>query len=168
MLERRFQTRKGLSFMKIRVAQKTDAPQISQLLIDSANQFFANDFSVTGLAKFKADFTEQRISERLESHEFSYYVTEQVGEIIAVCAIRNDKHLYNLFTRADYQRQGIAKLLWHHVTEELKRENVSIVTVNASNYAVPAYEKLGFVRVGEMQVFEDISFNPMVNDLRVS
>jgi predicted GNAT family N-acyltransferase len=59
----------------------------------------------------------------------------------------------------------VARALWQQVAHELKRDGVSKVTVNASNYAVPAYEKLGFVRVGEMKVFEGIPFNPMVNEL---
>lgn len=151
--------------MLIRKAQLTDVKPISQLVINTANQFFSEDFSADGLAKFKADFAEEKICERLADASFSYYVTELGDEIIAVCAIRNGSHLYNLFTRADYHRQGVAKALWQYVVAELLQSGVSKVTVNASNYAVPAYEKLGFVRVGERQVFEGVPFNPMVSEI---
>lgn len=151
--------------MPIRKAQLTDAKSISQLLINASDQFFREDFSAAGLAKFKADFAEGKIRERLVDAAFSYYVTEEDDEIIAVCAIRNGAHLYNLFTRADYHRQGVAKALWQYVIAELLQHGISKVTVNTSNYAVPAYEKLGFVRVGERQVFEGIPFNPMVCEI---
>jgi ribosomal protein S18 acetylase RimI-like enzyme len=151
--------------MIIRTATINDAAPISQLVTESAEQFFAHDFTPEGLAKFKADFSAAKVREKLNSAEFAYYVAEIDGEIIAVCSIRNGSHLYNLFTRADYHCQGVARALWQQVAHELKRDGVSKVTVNASNYAVPAYEKLGFVRVGEMKVFEGIPFNPMVNEL---
>lgn len=35
-------------------------------------------------------------------------------------------------------------------------------TVNASNYAVPVYEALGFVRTAPMQCKNGVYFNPMV------
>lgn len=151
--------------MIIRTATINDAAAISQLVTESAEQFFVHDFTTEGLAKFKADFSEEHVREKLNSTEFAYYVAEIEGDIIAVCSIRNNSHLYNLFTRADYQRKGVARELWQHVVNELKRDGVNSVTVNASNYAVPAYEKLGFVRVGEMKVFAWIPFNPMVNEL---
>jgi len=39
---------------------------------------------------------------------------------------------------------------------------VTEVTVNASNSAVPVYERLGFIRVSETQDVNGIVINPMV------
>lgn len=148
--------------MQLRTATCNDAKAISQLLISSANTFFADDFSDAGLARFKADFTENRVNERICANEFRYYVADIGGQLAGVCAIRGDSHLYNLFTAAQFQRRGVAKALWQHAMQFMAETGVDEATVNASNYAVSAYERLGFVRTGVTQCVDGIVFNPMV------
>jgi ribosomal protein S18 acetylase RimI-like enzyme len=151
--------------MQIRRASIEDAQAISQLLLASADQFFSEDFSAAGLARFKADFATDQLRERLQSEDYWYLVAEDTAAIVGVCAIRGNSHLYNLFTCANHHRKGLARSLWECAVQKMKSNGVIDVTVNASNYAIPAYERLGFKRVGPTQEVGGVVFNPMISRL---
>lgn len=56
----------------------------------------------------------------------------------------------------------MARALWSRALDDLINNGVTEVTVNASNYAVPVYKRLGFIRVSETQDVGGIIINPMV------
>ena len=61
-----------------------------------------------------------------------------------------------------YQRTGLAARLWARARDEaLASGSAGNFTVNASNYAIAAYEKLGFRRTGSTQQKNGVLFNPM-------
>ncbi len=92
----------------------------------------------------------------------AYHVAENDERIVGFIALRDNKHVFHMFVDKACQRQGIAAALWQHVRETaLAAGNPGQFTVNASNYAVPVYEKMGFVRTAEMQCKNGIYFNPM-------
>jgi len=94
--------------------------------------------------------------------DFRFYVAEDAGSIAGVAAIRSNAHLYYLFVGTPYQRTGLARRLWLRVLEDsLALGNPGKFTVNASNYAVPAYEKLGFRRTESKAEKNGVLYNPM-------
>ena len=61
-----------------------------------------------------------------------------------------------------YQRTGLAARLWALARDEaLASGSAGNFTVNASNYAIAAYEKLGFRRTESTQLKNGVLFNPM-------
>jgi GNAT superfamily N-acetyltransferase len=69
--------------------------------------------------------------------------------------------LYHLFVDRRWQRRGIARRLWEAGRAAALASGASgSFTVNASNYALPFYEALGFVRSGPMQA-GPLIHNPM-------
>ena len=78
------------------------------------------------------------------------------------------RHLTLLFTHVDWHGQGIARRLLGAVTAHLLAADPPArrLTVNASAYARPIYERLGFVIDGEETAEEDgILASPMRLDL---
>lgn len=147
--------------MLIRHAKEDDAKQISDLLIDSAREFFADDFTESGMALFIADCTVATLLERLR-HGDRYYVAVIDDVIAGMCAIRRGNHLYSLFTDKAYHRRGIARRLWERALVDIRESGYQEVTVKASNYAAEAYERLGFVRTGTREEKKGIVSNPMI------
>ena len=95
--------------------------------------------------------------------DFRFYVAEHGSEVAAVAAIRSNSHLYYLFVGKPHQRMGLARRLLAHVLKEsLALGNPGKLTVNASNHAVPAYEKLGFRRTEPTRNTDGVLYNPMV------
>jgi GNAT superfamily N-acetyltransferase len=92
-----------------------------------------------------------------------YHVAENDNRIVGFVALRDNRHVFHMFVDKACHRQGIAAALWQRVRETaLAAGNPGEFTVNASNYAVPVYEKMGFVRTAEMQCKNGIYFNPML------
>ncbi|MGD8379088.1 MAG: GNAT family N-acetyltransferase [Gammaproteobacteria bacterium] len=147
--------------MKIRLAREDDAEAISELLTESGREYF-QDFSAKGLARYIEDFSPAKVRERLRSPEYRYYLAMAGNELAGFCAIRGENHLYNLFTAKAFQRKGIARKLWGRALDDIRKSGTTEVTVNASSHAVPAYERLGFVRTSETRDVDGIVFNPMI------
>lgn len=64
-------------------------------------------------------------------------------EIAGVIALDQEDHIEWLFVDPVHHRRGVAQSLWE--TLLLWREEADVITVNASDYAEPWYEKMGFV-----------------------
>lgn len=146
--------------MLIRDASEEDAIQMSDLMIDSARVFFADDFTRSGMALFLDDCAPATLQERIRAGDH-YYVAIIDDVIAGVCAIRRGNHLYSLFTDAAFHRRGVARKLWERALRDIRDNGYEEVTVKASNYAVPAYERLGFVRTGPRAEEKGIVSNPM-------
>ena len=68
------------------------------------------------------------------------------------------RHICLFFVDKTSQAKGIGKKLMAIVIEN--NEN-SFITVNSSRYAVPIYEKLGFVKMEEEKEQDGLKFTPM-------
>lgn len=68
------------------------------------------------------------------------------------------RHIGLFFVDKSSQAKGIGKKLMAIVIEN--NEN-SFITVNSSRYAIPIYEKLGFVKMEEEKEQDGLKFTPM-------
>lgn len=147
--------------MRTRAAILTDSENISELISGLSAKFITGKFSSTGRAHLLSTMTPQAIENFIQSG-YRYHVAEMDDKLVAVVAVKDDKHLYHLFVAEQYQRQGIAKKLWQLAMEEcINNENTSEFTVNSSEYAQEVYERLGFVARSGPRVKEGVVFIPM-------
>jgi ribosomal protein S18 acetylase RimI-like enzyme len=145
----------------IRNGTVEDASKISELLIALSEEFIVGEFSQAGRDHFLGELNPDKMKERL-SGAFRFYLAEEDEELAGVAAIRGNTHLYYLFVAKSYQGQGLAKRLWSQVREDsLELGNLGRFTVNASNHAVRAYERLGFIQRQPTQAMNGVLFNPM-------
>lgn len=145
----------------IKKATKANAGSISELILSVAN-YFTLDPQGKGAERFLASMSEASIQGYIESPSFAYYVCLVGGELAGVAAVREKSHLFHLFVSAKYQRNGISRLLWQYLTENIfASDAVNSITVNSTPYAVPVYEKFGFNIVGDKIERDGISFVPM-------
>ena len=90
------------------------------------------------------------------------FETSSRSRIVGFVGVRDNKHLYHLFVANDFQRRGVARRLWTVAREEcIAAGNPGTFTVNSSNNAVAAYERLGFVRSGPTKNDDGVLYNPM-------
>lgn len=71
---------------------------------------------------------------------------------------RRKRHINLFFVDKVSQAKGIGKKLMNIVVNN--NEN-SYITVNSSRYAVPIYEKVGFVKMEDEKVQDGLKFTPM-------
>ena len=138
-----------------------DAERISALITALSEAYIVGEFAAEGREHFLRDHTPSAVHERLAG-DFRFYLAESREELAAVAAIRSNAHLYYLFVGAPFHRMGLARRLWAKVREDsLALGNPGTFTVNASNYAVPAYERLGFRRTEPTREKNGVLYNPM-------
>ena len=150
-----------MSGISIRTGTVRDAERISALVLALSVEFIVSEFNAPGRAHFLADHTPDAVRARLAG-DFRFYLAEDAGSLAGVAAIRSSAHLYYLFVDKPYQRTGLAARLWTHARDEaLASGNPGNFTVNASNYAIAAYEKLGLRRTQSTQEKSGVLYNPM-------
>jgi GNAT superfamily N-acetyltransferase len=147
--------------MLIREIEPGDLPAVARLFKDLSEQFIVHESTPEGAATFLRENDEQAIRRYIERGHV-YHVAEIAGEIAGFIAVRERKHLFHMFVGVKWQRQGIARKLWEVArAAAIEGGGSGSFTVNASNYALPVYEAMGFVRAAPMQCVKGLYFNPM-------
>lgn len=150
-----------MSTLSIRRGTVQDAECISVLITGLSEEFIVGEFTAEGRAHFLRDHSTHKVQQRLAG-DFRFYLAENANELAGIAAIRSNAHLYYLFVAKPYLGMGLARRLWTQVKEEaLALGNPGTFTINASNYAVSAYEKLGFRRAEPMREKNGVLYNPM-------
>jgi GNAT superfamily N-acetyltransferase len=147
--------------MRIREIEERDIPIVAGLLNVLAREFIVHESTPEGAATFLRENDEEGIR-RYIGIGHVYHVADIDGEIAGFIAIRECKHLFHMFVGARWQRQGVGRKLWAVAREvAIERGGSGSFTVNASNFAVPVYEAMGFVRTAPTQCVKGLYFNPM-------
>ena len=147
--------------LSIRRGTIEDAGRISTFITALSEEYIVGEFSPEGREHFLRDHTASEVHKRLAG-DFRFYLAESDDQLAGVAAIRSNAHLYYLFVGKLFQGMGLARRLWACVKEEsLALGNPGTFTVNASNYAVTAYERLGFRRTEPTTEKNGVLYNPM-------
>ncbi|MGX6566590.1 GNAT family N-acetyltransferase [Cupriavidus necator] len=93
-----------------------------------------------------------------------YFVAVESGLLVAVCAIKDGKHIYHLFVAPEAQGRGVARALWEYARADAELDGATgRFTVNSSLHAVPVYERLGFHAIDSVQERNGVRFVPMAS-----
>lgn len=147
--------------MRLRPIEHSDIPAVAALFRALATEFIVHESPPEAAATFLRENDEEGIAGFLRIGHV-YHVADIDGELAGFIAIRERRHLFHLFVASPYQRRGVARALW-----DVARRAAIVAggdgsfTVNASNYALPVYEALGFERSAPMQCVNGLYFNPM-------
>jgi GNAT superfamily N-acetyltransferase len=147
--------------MQIRPLHDSDIRAVATLMRSLSDEFIVHECTPEAAAYFANENNESGIRGFVQSG-MAYYVAEKDDQIAGFIALRDNRHVFHMFVDKAYHRQGIASALWQVArAAALATGNPGQFTVNASNYALSVYEKMGFVRTAETQCKNGIYFNPM-------
>lgn len=150
--------------MLIRPLLDADVPAAAALLRASALAFVLRDSTHGDAAAFLARHDAEGLRGRLADGYAYHAAVLDDGRLAGFIGVRAGSHVYHLFVDAALQRRGVARGLWTAGRDAALAAagpaHPGIFTVNASNYAVPFYESIGFVRTGPTQV-DQVHYNPM-------
>lgn len=144
--------------MNIREAKPEDSEQIS-LLINGVAHYFTLDQSGKGVEHFLESISPEAIKRYIKSPDYFYIVAFHENKMAGVAALKGESHIFHLFVAPSFQRQGLARQLWEAIKGRVGPGTE--FTVNSTPYAVPVYEKLGFVVAGPREEKNGIAFVPM-------
>lgn len=125
--------------MRVRIGEVSDAERVSRLLVELSEEFILSEFSAAGRSHLLEEFAAPAMAQRIAG-SFRFHLAEDVDALA-----------------------GVARALWARIHGDFLAGPgaVSRMTVNASNFAVPAYEKLGFRRCGPQVEKMGVIVNPM-------
>jgi GNAT superfamily N-acetyltransferase len=138
------------------------ARRAARLVRTTFDAFVAPDCTEEGCRTFHVFASAARMRERLRNGHFGYLAW--AGPTLAgVLVVREPAHLLTLFVDAHHHRRGIARALLLRALQTVRANavQVSAMTVNASPYAVAAYERLGFEREAPLFLKNGIASVPM-------
>ena len=112
------------------------------------------------------DYTEEGVEEFHKSMQDEEYLSQLCmygafasERLIGVIATRSEgTHIALFFVDSDFQGKGVGRSLFQTV---LDHGGSNHMTVNASPYAVPIYQKLGFIETDTEKVVSGLRFTPM-------
>lgn len=140
--------------MQIRPAEIDDYPTMASMLHALATTFIVPDMTTEAAATFlRSNDAAALLAYRNDGHVSSVALVD--GAIAGFITIRPPSHLFHLFVGQQWQRRGVARALWNSVPHG------DSFTVNASPYAVKAYQALGFACTAPMACHMGVSFQPM-------
>ncbi len=156
----------------VRRADRADAGAVARLIEPAFVRFIAPTLSTVGQVAFRLYVTEKALRARLGEGAVAWCATPRdEAALLGYAELRGRDgapdgldHLTLLFTAVEHQGQGIARRLLAAVTGHLAGADppVTSLTVNASAYAVPIYERLGFVRSAAATEAAGIVATPML------
>jgi GNAT superfamily N-acetyltransferase len=152
--------------MQIRPATLNDADAISAL-IKSVAHYFTLQPQGQGAEGFLQGIEPAAIAGYIAAPDFLYFVGEVDQQLAGLVALRAHRHLYHLFVGPAWQGRGLSRQLWQHALQVALAVNQhQDVTVNATPYAVPVYERFGFQPTGPRVKTKGIAFVPMAWHVR--
>jgi ribosomal protein S18 acetylase RimI-like enzyme len=148
--------------MWIRSIEEADLPAVARLLNLLSREFIVHESTPEGAATFLRENDEEAIRGYIGMGHVYHVAESDDGEIAGFIAVRDHSHLFHMFVGAKFQRQGVGRRLWEVArAQAIAAGGSGSFTVNASNYAVPVYEALGFLQSAPMQCVKGLYFNPM-------
>lgn len=147
--------------MQIRPIIETDIAAVARLIRSLSEQFIVHESAPDAAAAFVREHDQDAVRRNIGAG-MVYHVAESDAMLAGFIAVRDNTHLFHMFVDQRFHRQGVARALWEVArAAAVKGGNPGVITVNSSNFAVPVYEALGFIRTNVTQYSNGIYYNPM-------
>lgn len=132
--------------MKLRKFEPEDIEQITTLFYDTVHNVNATDYDENQRKAWAPQDTNNERRERfLKSlQENIAYVVDLDGKIIGFGDMSKTGYLDRLYTHKDYQRQGVAALIYLQLEQDARDLGLKEITSEVSITAKPAAERAGF------------------------
>ncbi|MBE6651305.1 MAG: GNAT family N-acetyltransferase [Ruminococcaceae bacterium] len=133
--------------IKIRALEDDDFEEASRMIFHTFYKYIMPTYTTEGIEFFRD--TTSAMSFKMNTFDGSIVLWGAFdGDVLCgVLGSRGTNHICLFFTHKDYMGKGVGKKLFSHFLSLADKSDK--ITVNASDYGIPIYEKLGFEVVGE-------------------
>ena len=139
-------------------------PADAALITAQRHQMFADNNLATEARYAEMNLAfEPWVRERLADGRYVGLFLEEENSLLAACGIFFQDfpphyldpaplrgYLLNFYTAPQARGRGLATQLLKHAVDECHARNVNVITLHASKFGKPIYEKFGFLRNNEM------------------
>ncbi len=134
----------------IRLMRHEDAQTTQDVIMQAFQRYNAPDFAPEGVQGF-TNYASAAAMQNRQHNDHIILIAEQDEKIVGVIESRHHNHISLMFVHPDHMNKGISTALWQKALALCKQAHPGLetITVNASTYAAPIYEKFGFTRDAE-------------------
>ncbi len=150
-----------LDGITIEKMQKGEEKEIANLIKQVFGEFVAPAYGPKGVNHFLDYIEPANISKRRSEGNHLALTAKIDKQIIGIIEIRDWNHICLLFVDKKYHKSGIAKRLFRESMNLCEENGSKELDVNSSLFAVPIYERMGFVQADSEQIKNGIRFVPM-------
>ncbi len=150
--------------LKLRDMAPGEEAEVLALVMAGFDEFVRPDFTDEGAAEFERS-ARSFVLDRPDGH--SFIVAGEGDRLVGMLDMRDGSHIALFFVDVEHHGRGIGRSLLARAIERSRVADPDLrtVTVNSSPWAVPVYERLGFVAVGAESERKGIRCVPMVKRL---
>lgn len=147
----------------LREIRQSELVAVCNLVARTFNEFIAPEFSEQGIDEF-FKYSNPRDFEKRSESGYSSMLAEYDDRIAGMIELKGRSHISMLYVEKTFHKKGVAKELIRAALSNLSLENHydTDITVNSSRYAVPFYEKLGFIQFEEEKTIYGVIHVPMM------
>ncbi|TJY55174.1 GNAT family N-acetyltransferase [Sinimarinibacterium sp. CAU 1509] len=147
--------------LHLRPATEADAPEISALILGLAD-FFVDANDRADATAFFDSLSPSALRTFIADPTIDAWIARAGDVLLGVASMKDRRHLYHLFISPEAHGQGIATQLWMRLkARALEQGHRGAFTVNSSMYAVPVYQRFGFVTTSPPQTRHGVRYQPM-------
>ena len=141
--------------MIVRKLLKQDYPAALDLAWRVFQRFEAPEYPAQGVTHFQNTLQNHTFTDGLQM-----YGAFDGQRLVGMIATRNEgRHIALFFVDETYQHRGVGRELFLQLLPSFPGNQL---TVNSSPFAVPVYQRLGFVATDGEQLTDGIRYTPMV------
>ena len=145
--------------LTIRKLNENDFEEASKMIFLTFYKYILPTYTTEGVEYFR-DITSP-MSFKMNTYDDSITLYGAFSEnlLVGVLGKKGKNHICLFFTHRDYMGKGIGKKLFNHFLTTV--DKTLPITVNASDYGIKIYEKLGFKKTSSRVEENGIVYTPM-------
>jgi putative acetyltransferase len=149
-----------------RLLTTDDYKEIQQLFVETVTEICSKDYTPNQIEVWASSV--KNTQRWLDIFTQQYVLVADVGgKIVGFGTLENDNYLDLLYVHKDFQRRGIANLLYYELEKEARKQNKTSLTADVSKTAKPFFESKGFTTIKEqnnlIQGVEIINYKMLKN-----
>ena len=145
--------------LHVRLLEQAEIPTAMALVQSVFMEFDAASFAPSGVEAFLHYIQPERICRDIAIGKLWVSGCFCRQELAGVAALQAPNHISLLFVKREFHRQGVGSALFQQLKSSCERWRY--LTVNASSYAVPIYQRWHFTPDAPPQEQDGVRFTPM-------
>lgn len=133
--------------INIRILEDSDFEEASRMIFHTFYKYIMPTYTTEGIEFFRDTTSPMSFKMNTYDGSVTLYGAFDDGVLCGVLGCKGTNHICLFFTHKDYMGKGVGKQLFNHFVS--KSDRTQPITVNASDYGIPIYQKLGFEIVGD-------------------
>ncbi|BAU65415.1 GCN5-related N-acetyltransferase [Stanieria sp. NIES-3757] len=136
--------------MIVREYQKSDLSEISRLFYNTVHQVNSRDYTKKQIAAWAGEIKDESFWQERFSN-YLVYVVEANHIIVGFTNFKPTGYIDCFYVHHQWQGQGVGSLLIKQIELEARKNQISLLFLNASVTAMPFFKAKGFVVIREQE-----------------